>query len=992
MAVRKSFSFGFMLKRYRTASRLTQEELSSRAGISVHAISDLERGVYLSPHQSTVNLLASALTLSDGERATLLEAARSGRGDRFPAPSAEEVLLSGVQRPLVGRHEEAAEIGRHISGTGPPLLLLEGEPGIGKTRLLLEAVRIAEDRKLTVLSGGCDRRSGQDPYTPMTQALQQYALRIAKSELRAATRGANWLVRLLPELHGAVSAPVLMGSLGAEQERRLVFDSVTRFLGNSAASGGMLLVLDDLQWAGEDAVDLLYTVLKSAGDIHLRALGAYRATEVDPTDTLSSALADLAGAGLAAVLPVRELDPKDAEDLLSALIPPEHDVDDETRQDVIRRSDGVPFFLVSYAEGLRSGAHRGEGAARLPWSLTQSIRQRIASLPPETQDLISAMAVIGRRAPTSILARLVDRPEDTVLSSLNTAWRAGIVEEGPGRTHQFSHDAIRDVVETDLEAPRRMLLHRRAAEALQRLPDRHQERTPGALASHFVRGDQVERALPYLLAAGDRAESVFAHREAEQYFQTALDLAESIVSPDAAADASARLGLVLAEAGRRSEARRLLTRAVDSYRDFGDLEGEARTAAWLTGVLETPREGIERITMLHERMHGRPPSHGQARLQEVLAYLLGLAGDHQNALVAAARASELARELGDQRLLWRSENHRGQALIELGTVREGLEVLDAVAAQARSAGDINEVTALDHAAVGYLAAGSLDRTRDYLERALRLVEAYSSPLGVAHALGQMSIFLAFVCEWADLNDCLARLNAILESVNLQWERPLALALLATAQRSISEGDFPEAIQNLEDSGAAFDRAGEAGMRAAVIYSLAELDLLTGNHDAARDRLQRALDDPSTSPKDMTALLPLRAWADLLSGSVEAARQAALQAVELARTQGADLYLADGLSVLGLAEARLGDQCKSAVTLEEGGVVARRLSYARGQGRGLYASGLALAGQGRTEEARGHLNAALAVFEKLRLEPYVAMVQRALSDLGQSRPGRSHQVK
>ena len=128
MAVQRSLEFSALLRHYRRARRLTQEDLAGRAGVSVHAVSDLERGVYLTPHQSTVDLLADALELSVPEREPFFEAARSGGPNRRETGDAPIDSYGGPDRPLIGRAGERSAIEQHLASRGSPLLLLSGEP------------------------------------------------------------------------------------------------------------------------------------------------------------------------------------------------------------------------------------------------------------------------------------------------------------------------------------------------------------------------------------------------------------------------------------------------------------------------------------------------------------------------------------------------------------------------------------------------------------------------------------------------------------------------------------------------------------------------------------------------------------------------------------------------------------------------------------------------------------------------------------------------
>jgi transcriptional regulator with XRE-family HTH domain len=264
--------FGALLKHYRRAAGLTQEALAEQARLSVRGIQNLESGVSQTPRPDTVALLATALALAPEERAELLAAARRPpRRALPPAPSAVGPTVASFAAealvPLVGRQRELALLAQFLAGAGGrgravPLLLLAGEPGIGKTRLLQAVAQQAVAQGWGVLAGGCHRRGGQEPYAPLLDALAQHLHTQTPVRRRAALAGCAWLVRLLPEL-AEVLEPLPSGTLTPEQERRLMFGAAARLLANVAGPAGTLLVLDDLQWAGPDALDLLATLVRT---------------------------------------------------------------------------------------------------------------------------------------------------------------------------------------------------------------------------------------------------------------------------------------------------------------------------------------------------------------------------------------------------------------------------------------------------------------------------------------------------------------------------------------------------------------------------------------------------------------------------------------------------------------------------------------------------------------------------------------------------------
>src|SRR5262249_1855046 len=203
---------------------------------------------------------------------------------------------------------------------GPPLLLLAGEPGIGKSRLLAETSQRAREMGWTVLEGGCHRRSGQEPFAPLLGALQRHLSAQSQAQRREALEGCAWLVRLLPELAEQHVVPAPSWTLPPEHERRLMFAAVAHYLANVAGPAGTLLVLDDLQWAGIDALDVLTTLLRTSEERPLRILGAYRSTDMHPTHPLKTLVADLAVAGLAAVRSLGPLARPEARQMLDTVL------------------------------------------------------------------------------------------------------------------------------------------------------------------------------------------------------------------------------------------------------------------------------------------------------------------------------------------------------------------------------------------------------------------------------------------------------------------------------------------------------------------------------------------------------------------------------------------------------------------------------------------------------------------------------------------------
>lgn len=977
-------AFGTQLRRARRALGLTQQEVAERAGVSTRAISDLERGASHSPHADTVALLAEALGLQGPDGVAFVAAAGRLRG---PAPLAPprwgtaSVAGAGALAPFVGRQRELALLEQHLAGQGPPVLLLAGEPGIGKTRLLHAAIPRAVAQGLQVLEGGCQRRGGQQPYAPLLGALQRYIRSRRPSQLRAELQGCAWLVRLLPELAGGPIPPLPPWHLSPEQEQRLLNEAVARFLSNVAGPAGTLLLLDDLQWASPDALALLETLARTAADVPLRVLGAYRDIEVAPQDPLFALQADLAHAGLATRRLLGPLALPEAAQLLDSLLVCEEAEDRALRERMLQRAGGVPFFVVSCAHALQQpGGREDTPGVDVPWDIGQSVRQRVAALPEGARDLVGLAAVMGRVVPRAVLTAAAARPEEELVAALDALCRARLLEDQGHDAYQFAHDLIREVVEADLGSARRTHLHRRVAEALERQAG---EPAVELLAYHYARSTVQDKALLYLELAGARAKRQYAYAAAETYYRELLQRLDPAGRALEGARAREQLGAILNLTAHFAEALGLLEHAARTFQTSDDLEGLAGVLAQIGRAYAAhgiPAQGLARIQPLLEILAPCGPSPGLAALHAALAWLYLADGQDEACVAAAERAVDLARAVGDDEILLDAEVRRGTALPATGRSEEGQRVLEGAIALAETAGDLHShFRALQNLGSILTEAGELSRARECCERALVLVERAGDRLGIMFVLAYLGDVLFLQGDWALAHTHLARAVDLSRAVG--WSLASRVIRESLAQLLVAKGDPAEATRCLEEgmAGVGPSVGLRSWLRAQQI--LAECEVQEGRPEEALARLTPLLDDHNVHGD----LLRHAAWAYLDLGCNAEATKLATRALERARARNSRVLLVDALRVAGMVAARSGRCGDAEEALQEGLSLARQIGYPYAQARLLQAYGEVLARTGQLLTARERLQEALALFRHLGARRDSQRVEQALAARSQNTP-------
>jgi tetratricopeptide (TPR) repeat protein/transcriptional regulator with XRE-family HTH domain len=571
----RTTSFGYWLKRRRKALDLTQEQLAQAVACSRFAIRKIEADERR-PSRRLAERLADKLAIPPHEHGAFLETARSLRSVDQLVVDKAPLAPSRVEQPeasaFVGRGAESdllvgllAKLG---AGSGH-VVLVEGEPGIGKSRLIRELARHGHARGAAILATNCYEIESAMPYQPVIDLVTQ-ALELAPGLVLQKLPPVSLaeIAALVPAVAQRAAVPMLSADFPEARQARL-FGAIVQLFAALAAGRQLVAIVDDLQWTDDASAQFLHYLARQAASAPLLVLYAYRDEELDSRPRLADLVASLRREPYTRHLPLARLRLADTKELLAG-----HG-GAELAARLQRETEGNAFFLTSMLHALREGEISGDAAGELPLpeALRGSVRARLAHVPAEARSTLDVAAVLGRRFDFESLFAVMKTPEDDLLRAVETLVRRRLLREESAGTYDFSHDKVREVAYFEIGGTRRRLLHRTVAETLEQQGEGEPHERDARLAEHYERGQVWGKAVHYMVLAAQRSQKLFAVREALQWFDRAIELASAhpgALTERALIDVHEQRGRARAQAGQTDGAVADIRIVIDAARGRAD--------------------------------------------------------------------------------------------------------------------------------------------------------------------------------------------------------------------------------------------------------------------------------------------------------------------------------------------------------------------------------------------------------------------------------------
>ncbi len=785
----------------------------------------------------------------------------------LPAWSPADIIVRVRQRlssqAFVGRETERAQLSRALAAAAdgrPAAILIGGEAGVGKTRLIETLIGTAEQEGWRVLVGHCFElgESGL-PFAPIVEALRELGRDLGLEELLAILGpGRDEIGRLVPDLV-ATADPFGAPSEPREGTQARLFEHVLGALGRLAERGPLLLVVEDLHWADRSTRDLWRYLARNLRRERLVLLGTFRTDELHRRHPLLRFLAALERVDRVSRIDLERFDLAEVTAQLAGILgrPPPGAL----ARRIYDRSDGNAFFVEELVAADSAGGADAPGSPHalgsLPLSLEAVLTERVMRLSEATQRVLRVAAAVGREVDHGLLGYVSDEAEATLLEALHEAVAQHVlVASAPdaGSSYRFRHALVQEAVYAELLPAERTTLHGRIAETLLADPTLGSGTRAGLaaeLAHHALLGHDLRLGFHWSVEAGRAATDVSAFAEAHRHFERAIELWPRIQDP---------------QAGAEMDHPELLARAAETAAASGEL---ARAAALVRAALDAldPAGETDRRVQFHDRLFwflfesgdleaaGRSledaPSEPvaapalRARILDDLANLRTFQARYAEAETWAIEALALAREAGSPREEGRALRALGVAQASLGDLEGAIAHLEEAHLALAAADDDLQTMAVQSLALALYWAGYHTRSIEVLSLELERVGREGTER--RHAPGIVSSLwdsLTDLGRWHEADELLGRVawpdeetratawlrECIAELAVLRGDIGRARHEVALAEQTIGPGSSTLDRVFVLRSLAAIARAEERfdDVRLAVDEAIAQ------SHDAERD--------------------------------------------------------------------------------------------------------------------------------------------------------------
>jgi adenylate cyclase len=818
---------------------------------------------------------------------------------KIVAPSPRPAVVREIQ--LIDRDEEMQVLreaaDRAVSGQGG-VVFLYGEAGIGKTRLTRELEFYANSRGMQVLSGTCPvlfRMDGAPPYVLWREVIRNY-FKVCTPEQLCKTIGYHpaEICKLVPELDQKLRVMPKSVPISPEHERNRLFEAVSQFITNISLEVPLVIVLDDLQWTDQSSLLLLHYLARGVYRESLLLVGAYRDTYIDKQHPLSPVLKELNRERLFQIVSLKRMSLNDVSEMIKWILE-RNDVSTEFCELVYEKTRGNPFFVEEVIKALKEDEVifreknrwkiREVSQIRFPETVMDVIKARVDRLDDECQRVLTLASFVGKDFTFEALCEVTSLEENKLLDIIEKMLKTGLIKEGVIRgeaIYSFPDVIVRDVLHDEVSLLKRKKLHDLVGCTLEKAYVKEIDEHFGELAYHFLESGGKEKALDYLLKAGEKAQKVYAHNEAFSYLNQALVLLQETGDDlEEKARITEKLGDLKAWAGEINACMENWNKSLRLLDQLGDKKSAARLHGKIASVFWNTAGDKEKASEHHrmalEILEKMPESVELAGLYEDISHMLWRAGKLAEALPWAQKAFELAKTLDAPEVLAgcyedlgafslgsgdleEARRHFEQGLkiavenncvepalrqyenlsfvyLVIGELEKSFKANQKGSELAREVGDVHHIPWIETGlAVCYAFMGEIRKAISMFEDILALDKRTENTVHSSNPLWALGRCYCWLGEWDKSLQYLTEARDIArktgEFQSSGW------ASLWLGELFLEMEDYVKAEKYLEESRSTWEKAGAGSWFIEVFPALSRLYLKKGEIEKAKELIER----------------------------------------------------------------------------------------------------------------------------------------------------------
>ncbi len=937
------------------------------------------------------------LLLTKADEALYL-AKRSGRNR-----VAKDIDIIEVQKEpvlnfdcFVNRKEELASLKKQFNATLKEkgnLVIISGEAGIGKTRLIEELKRYGRLHKSSFFSAKPFEFGVTPPYHIFFQVIKSYIKEVGREHIQL-FRALQpvykaELVKYIPELISTVSTKEEPSKLSPEYEKMRLFDAIYQIFRVMTSRSPLFIFLDDVQWACEADFELLGYLVRNISDLPVLICCAYRVEEIGEKHPLTQFLRAMSREHRFEKIELQGLGFNDISRLLNMILG--SGTPEKIAEMLHRETNGNPFYVEEiirsfvedgtvYRDNSRWRFKDVEKIA-LPSSVEDLLRRRFEGVDQELKDLLTLASVIGNQFQLSLLQRLTDKNEGYLLDLLDLGIKHLLIEGKPDDSYSFTNILLQRTFYENLSAIKRHKIHLQIAQTLKKLHVDRPTEIYESLAHHYLLAEEWAFAFDYNLKAAEKLQGLYANQDAIARYRICLAIMKRNKLSNPEAEKQIHQGL--------ADINYLMgdyQKAIEYYRvllDRDDLSVEDRSRVLLSlgtvcqkigdfdNALACYNDGKK---LLDETKH----KFEIAKLEAASVWIHIKRGEYEKAFRTADSALDVFKAEESDEDIAALYNSLGTVYLDRGDWDKASQCYHRSLDYREKIGDkYNIAVSLNSLGNVYLRLSEFDKAIEYHTKALKMREKIGDKFGIASSYNNLAIVYDNLGEWDKCVDY--HHNSLRISKSLVNPHSVALSYSNLAYIILKMGDFDKSIEYSLQSLDIAKRIGDLSHTASVHNNLANAYIGAGKLDEAVKMLEEA--DKIIAKCDFKNLLTenhcLYADIYLSRNKLDDAEKYARSALDVAqkiKDKGAEseaycilgrIYFAQNKYDEAVAEFIKGLELSTAI----------KNDYIRA--RCLYLLGITMAKKGDDGTSKKYLNEARSIFEQLGSKIYLELVDSAL---------------